>query len=226
MSGRPSNPVWSAPPWTRSRRSSWPPSRKLCTGWRELAAAGEPFIEADAEFHRRLFEPLNNELLISLMDVFWKVYRRIHLEVGGPYAVDLQEPAALHRGIYEAVASADKALAAERLSTHFEGIRDIIAQTTRLITGRSRDRCRASAAGLKQKIRPGEPGRIFFICAPKGIRTPDLLFRRQTLYPAELWAHSRLLENFSLPEPRITLREAGPVTNRNGCNVARLDRSM
>ncbi|VWX49640.1 hypothetical protein MICRO80W_20085 [Micrococcus luteus] len=25
--------------------------------------------------------------------------------------------------------------------------------------------------------------------APKGIRTPDLLFRRQTLYPAELWAH-------------------------------------
>ena len=29
----------------------------------------------------------------------------------------------------------------------------------------------------------------FLVGAPKGIRTPDLLFRRQTLYPAELWAH-------------------------------------
>ena len=46
-------------------------------------------LEADAEFHRRLFEPLNNELLISLLGVFWKVYRRIHLELGGPDAVDL-----------------------------------------------------------------------------------------------------------------------------------------
>ena len=95
-----------------------------------LAAAGDPFIEADAEFHRRLFEPLNNDLLMGLMDVFWKVYRRIHLELGGPYAVDLQATAAVHRGIYEAVASADKALASERLSTHFDDIRDIIVRTT------------------------------------------------------------------------------------------------
>ncbi len=33
----------------------------------DLAAAGENFVAADAEFHRRLFEPLNNELLINLM---------------------------------------------------------------------------------------------------------------------------------------------------------------
>jgi len=95
-----------------------------------LADAGESFIEADAEFHRRLFEPLNNELLISLMDVFWKVYRRIHLELGGPYAVDLVETAAQHRRIYEAVASADKALASERLSSHFDGIRRVIVNAT------------------------------------------------------------------------------------------------
>jgi DNA-binding FadR family transcriptional regulator len=95
-----------------------------------LAAAGEPFIEADAEFHRRLFAPLNNELLISLMDVFWKVYRRIHLELGGPFAVDLLETAALHRRIYEAVASADKELAAKALSSHFDGIRSVILKAT------------------------------------------------------------------------------------------------
>lgn len=37
------------------------------------------------------------------------------------------------------------------------------------------------------------------VCAPKGIRTPDLLFRRQTLYPAELWAHLVFLEENRSP---------------------------
>lgn len=97
-----------------------------------LAGAEEHFVEADAEFHRRLFEPLNNELLISLMEVFWKVYRRIHVELGaadpggraeGP---DLPAVAAMHRGIYEAVSAGDKVLASELLKAHFDGIRQRI----------------------------------------------------------------------------------------------------
>ncbi len=112
-----------------------------------LAGAGENFVEADAEFHRRLFEPLNNELLVSLLGVFWTVYRRLQLELGGiesggvePGAVELGavesgaaveagllETAAVHRGIYEAVASGDKVLAAQRLNGHFDGIRGRIA---------------------------------------------------------------------------------------------------
>ena len=93
----------------------------------ERAAAGEAFVEADAEFHRRLFEPLNNALLISLLAVFWKVYRQIHVEVGAG-AEDLAAVAAAHRRIYEAVAEGDKALAAERLNRHFDGIRNRIYQ--------------------------------------------------------------------------------------------------
>ena len=93
-----------------------------------LAGSGEHFPEADSEFHRRLFEPLNNEFLIRLMAVFWTVYRRIDLELGGSDAAAPLEAAALHRGIYEAVAAADKALAAERLNSHFEGIRGQIAR--------------------------------------------------------------------------------------------------
>jgi len=93
----------------------------------ELAAAGQAFVEADAEFHRRLFEPLNNALLISLLAVFWKVYRQIHVEVGAG-AEDLAAVAAAHRRIYEAVAEGDKALAAERLNRHFDGIRNRIYQ--------------------------------------------------------------------------------------------------
>lgn len=93
-----------------------------------LAGSGQHFVEADAEFHRRLFEPLNNELLISLMGVFWKVYRRLHVELGGADTEDLREAAARHREIYEAVASGDKVLAADRLNAHFEDIRRRIAR--------------------------------------------------------------------------------------------------
>ena len=98
-----------------------------------LAGAGENFVEADDEFHRRLFEPLNNELLVSLLGVFCKVYRRLHLELGGvelggTEGAGLIETAAVHRRIFEAVASGDKVLAAQRLTGHFDGIRGRIRQ--------------------------------------------------------------------------------------------------
>lgn len=90
------------------------------------ARKGEPFTEADAEFHRLLFEPLGNELLMNLMDVFWKVYRKIHVEIGIEEA-RLVETAAQHRSIHDAVAAKDKALASELLNRHFDGIRAKIA---------------------------------------------------------------------------------------------------
>lgn len=86
------------------------------------AAKGETFTEADAEFHRLLFEPLNNDLLMNLMSVFWKVYRKIHLEIGIGSS-DLLDTAAQHRAIYDAVAGKDSATAASLLSCHFDGIR-------------------------------------------------------------------------------------------------------
>ena len=88
----------------------------------ELAVAGENFTEADAQFHALLFEPLANDLLMSLMGVFWKVYRKIHHEIGMGEA-DLLATAAAHRAVYDAVARKDKARAAELLNRHFDGIR-------------------------------------------------------------------------------------------------------
>lgn len=88
-----------------------------------LAERGESFTEVDERFHYQLFEPLGNELLSNLMSVFWKVYRKIHIELGGDPLVNLRETAAIHRGIFEAVKSGDKELASERLRRHFDGIR-------------------------------------------------------------------------------------------------------
>ncbi|MGA7206017.1 MAG: FCD domain-containing protein [Specibacter sp.] len=92
-----------------------------------LALQGETFTEADAEFHRLLFEPLGNDLLMNLMSVFWKVYRKIHLEIGTG-GTDLNHTAAQHRAIYDAVAAKDGAAASELLNRHFDGIRAKIQQ--------------------------------------------------------------------------------------------------
>ncbi|MEZ2388105.1 FadR/GntR family transcriptional regulator [bacterium RCC_150] len=86
------------------------------------AGKNELLVEHDAEFHRRLYAPLNNELLINLMDVFWQVYRQIH-EALGSEPVNLEEQVQIHWAIYDAVAARDKALASERLQRHFDGIR-------------------------------------------------------------------------------------------------------
>ncbi|WP_434617389.1 FadR/GntR family transcriptional regulator [Arthrobacter sp. A5] len=93
----------------------------------QLAARGESFTEADAQFHSLLFEPLANDLLTSLMDVFWKVYRKIHVEIGAETG-DLTAIAAVHRSIYNAVALKDKTLSSELLNRHFDGIRHRIAE--------------------------------------------------------------------------------------------------
>ncbi|MEO8219334.1 MAG: FadR/GntR family transcriptional regulator [Specibacter sp.] len=88
----------------------------------ELAQRGESFTEADAEFHRLLFEPLNNDLLMNLMSVFWKVYRKIHMEIGAG-GTDLVHTASQHRDIYTAVAAKDAKNASKLLRSHFDGIR-------------------------------------------------------------------------------------------------------
>ena len=88
----------------------------------DLAARGEQFAEADAEFHRLLFEPLENDLLMNLMSVFWKVYRKIHVEIGTD-GMHLVDTAAAHRKIYEDVAAQDAVTASQLLNCHFDGIR-------------------------------------------------------------------------------------------------------
>ena len=49
----------------------------------------------------------------------------------------------------------------------------------------------AGAAGRWSRTRrPHGPAALFWAGTPRGIRTPDLLLRRQLLYPAELLAHT------------------------------------
>ena len=50
--------------------------RALLETMKTKAVAGESFFEEDLEFHRTLFRPIGNELLLALLDLFMLVYRR------------------------------------------------------------------------------------------------------------------------------------------------------
>jgi DNA-binding FadR family transcriptional regulator len=91
----------------------------------QLAESGAQLAAAEAEFHRRLFEPLGNELLQQLLGVFWKVYRRIQQEAG-PSSADAPAAAAYHRGIYDAVAAGDATAAGGLLASRFGELREKI----------------------------------------------------------------------------------------------------
>ncbi|WP_419956797.1 FadR/GntR family transcriptional regulator [Microbacterium capsulatum] len=92
----------------------------------ELAAQGKHFIDEDQNFHHLLYVPLHNDLLSSLLEVFWNVYRQIH-EDAGIESHSLTENAHAHRLILDALRVGDKRLAAERLNEHFRGIREHLA---------------------------------------------------------------------------------------------------
>ncbi len=92
----------------------------------DSAAQGRAFLEADQEFHRVLYGSLHNDLLTSLLEVFWTAYGRIYREAS-PSPADLVETAHDHRLILDAVRANDRQRAAERLTVHFRGIREHLA---------------------------------------------------------------------------------------------------
>lgn len=99
----------------------------------ERAARGESVRAADKEFHRVLFEPIDNAILGELLIVFWDVYSGIHQSVETPTGettAHVTDTAAAHRDILNAVRTGDERAAAHLLSAHFAGIRALIDRAT------------------------------------------------------------------------------------------------
>lgn len=96
---------------------------------REMEARAQhdtSFPDVDQEFHRLLYAPLHNDLLTSLLDVFWVAYSEIHAEAGVVHG-GLVETAHQHRQILEAVRAGDRKRASKLVAHHFQGIREHLA---------------------------------------------------------------------------------------------------
>ncbi|MCW5852121.1 MAG: FadR family transcriptional regulator [Anaerolineae bacterium] len=91
------------------------------------AVRGEPFFEEDREFHRRLFEPLNNQVLLRLLDSFWLAFRKASEQA------DIRDTDPLrtyrdHAAILEAVVAGDVARAQTALDQHYGGLQGRLAR--------------------------------------------------------------------------------------------------
>uniref|UniRef100_A0A7V4WM23 FadR family transcriptional regulator n=1 Tax=Candidatus Caldatribacterium saccharofermentans TaxID=1454753 RepID=A0A7V4WM23_9BACT len=86
------------------------------------AKQGELFDEEDAAFHRLLFAPVGNSLLLRLLDIFWEVLHRLR----DPIEVERDPLGSYmrHKRILEAVKEKDKEKARAFLVEHFISIKE------------------------------------------------------------------------------------------------------
>jgi len=102
--------------------------RQVTERMRARAEKNQDFAEEDQLFHKLLFRCQNNQMLSSLIDIFWMAFYKT-----SGFA-DLENPNPLstwrdHHDIVEAVAARDVKAARERLAAHYSGIQQVVAHS-------------------------------------------------------------------------------------------------
>jgi DNA-binding FadR family transcriptional regulator len=85
------------------------------------AQRGEVFPEEDRAFHEALYRPLDNQMVVSLMQAFWDVVALVRHQLGFEF-VSPAVTAADHRRIVEAIVAGNGDAAADAMVAHFQGI--------------------------------------------------------------------------------------------------------
>lgn len=91
------------------------------------ANRGENFPEEDRRFHQVLFEPLGNQMLLKLLDVFWLTFREAskHADMDNPDPIPIYRD---HAAIYEAVAAGEVEAARAALDQHYHWLTERLAK--------------------------------------------------------------------------------------------------
>ena len=91
---------------------------KITCSIENKAARGEYFAADDREFHLLLYSGLNNEILNGILILFWGAYERLD-PACMRHSQRLEDTAAHHRRILNAIIASDLRLAQNHLDTHF-----------------------------------------------------------------------------------------------------------
>jgi DNA-binding FadR family transcriptional regulator len=96
--------------------------------WADRAAKNLPGTDLDERFHRLLYETLNNQTLIKLLEVFWIAFENFEVKTtpATPQAVTLEQ----HQAILEAIKAGDAPLTRQRLLRHFHHLQEKIRRAT------------------------------------------------------------------------------------------------
>jgi DNA-binding FadR family transcriptional regulator len=91
----------------------------------QRAVAGEYFLDKDLEFHCTIYRPINNQVLLKLLDVFCTIYKNLR-DQSLLFVRNSVAEADKHTKILEAIEAGDAELARRRLLDHFSGIKERI----------------------------------------------------------------------------------------------------
>jgi DNA-binding FadR family transcriptional regulator len=96
----------------------------------QMGAAAErdhDYMVEDRRFHQLLFAGLNNQTLLTLLDVFWLTFNKAtaHADLRGSDPISTYRD---HLAIVEAIAAGDSAEARRALDRHYDGLKDRITQ--------------------------------------------------------------------------------------------------
>ena len=94
--------------------------RGIATAMAAEGCTPDEHAALDRQFHRRLYEPLDNPLVSQVIDLFWEMFNRLHRATVAEPSTPA-ELARMHLDIVDAVAAQDGEVAA--MARHFENIR-------------------------------------------------------------------------------------------------------
>lgn len=100
----------------------------------ELARQHQPFEEEDRSFHALLFQGIDNETFLRLLDVFWRAYRDAASRLGTD--PDPEGTWRDHAAILDAIAARDADRARAALDRHYSGLKDRLAAAQQQDSGR------------------------------------------------------------------------------------------
>lgn len=87
------------------------------------SALGNPFPEEDRKFHQVLFEHLNNQVLLKLLDTFWLAFRKAtELAQHITWDSDPVRTYEKHQRIVDAIEARDADAAREALKYHYDDL--------------------------------------------------------------------------------------------------------
>jgi DNA-binding FadR family transcriptional regulator len=96
-----------------------PDLERLAAEMEEKAERGEPFLEADREFHSILASKLGNQLFEQLVTAFWEVHSVVAPALGVGSPEGLEDTARAHRAMLTAAEAGDADALRSAITAHF-----------------------------------------------------------------------------------------------------------
>lgn len=94
------------------------------------AARGQPFLQADRQFHTELLAPINNRLAGQLVAAFWDIHTAVLPRLGLALPADLRQTAQAHGDMLAAAGAGDAAAYRRAVIEHYQPLQRMLENST------------------------------------------------------------------------------------------------